>query len=135
VVIALLFALTSGTVVIWARNQPLVAVGRVMDETRLVRREMQIPDDAATKQAREQARQSTPRVLVADQPALDAVVGSLEHLPQTLAPAENLGAVDSKIREEFGLTAEMLASLKGQVIDGQPSSAWQSKVRTLGALL
>src|SRR3954464_15088328 len=47
VIIALLFALTTGTVVIWTRGQPLVAVGRVMDETRLVRREMLISDDAA----------------------------------------------------------------------------------------
>src|SRR5262245_49633983 len=135
VVIALLFALACGAVVIWTRGQPLVAVGRVMDETRLVRREMLISDDAATKQAKDQARQSTPRVLVADQPVLDSITGSLESLPQTLSPAENIAAVDAKIREEFGLTPEMLTAVKGQVIDGQPSSAWQSKVRSLGTLL
>jgi putative nucleotidyltransferase with HDIG domain len=135
VVIALVFVLACSAVTIWTRNQTLVAVGRVMDETRLVRREMQIPDDAATKQAREQARQSTPRVFVADQPALDAITTSLENLPQTLASADQLDSVDAKIREEFGLTNEMLAAVKGQVIDGKPSSAWMSKVRSLSGLL
>ena len=133
VVIALLFAIVCSAVSIWTRNQPLVATGRVMDETRLVRREMQIPDEAATKQAKELARQSTPRVFVAEQPVLEAITGSLENLPQTLAPADTLDAVDPKIRDEYALTADMLAAVKGQVIDGQPSSAWMSKVHILSA--
>jgi putative nucleotidyltransferase with HDIG domain len=135
VFVAVAFAVVCSTIAIWTRNQTLVAVGRVMDETRLVRREMQIPDEGATKQARELARQSTPRVFVADQAVFDSIITSLENLPQTLAPAENVTAVDSNIREEFGLTAEMLAAVKGQVVDGQASSAWQAKVRSLSTIL
>ncbi len=135
VVIALLFAVICSTVAIWTRNQPLVAVGRVMDETRLVRVGMKIPDEGATKQAKELARQSTPRVFVADQAGLDSITTSLENLPLTLAPADTLDKVDPNIISEFGLTAETLAAIKGQVIDGKPSDAWISKIHSLGAIL
>ena len=49
-----------------AREQPLVAVGRVMSDTRTVREPIDIPDPAATESQRESARQRSPRVYVAE---------------------------------------------------------------------
>ncbi len=133
--VALLFAAACSGLVIWTRGQPLVAVGRVMDDTRLVRVQMRVSDDAATTQAREQARQSTPRVFRSDAPVLDALAASLESLPQVAAGAETLEALDPTIRQEYGLTPDIFAALKLQAVDARPTSAWVSKVRTLHALL
>lgn len=133
--IAAAFALACTVLVIWTRGQSLIAVGRVMDDTRLVRVKMKVADEAATAQAREQARQSTPRVFRADGAALTSIVAPLESLPQVASGAANFEAVDPQIRIDSGLTPEAFTALKGQVVDGQASSAWLSKVRTLGATL
>jgi uncharacterized domain HDIG len=135
VVIAVVFSLVCTGFVIWARTQPLVAVGRVMDETRLVRVPMTVVDEAATAQAKELARQSTPRVFRPDPAALSALVDPLETLPKSLASAEDVNAVDPQIREEFALTPEMLKALKSQVADGEPSPEWKARVRKLSDLL
>lgn len=135
VVIAAVFALVCTGFVIWARTQPLVAVGRVMDDTRLVRVPMNVADEAATTQAKELARQATPRVFRPDPAALSALVDPLETLPKSLASAEDVKAVDPQIRDEFGLTPEILTALKGQAVDGEPSAAWMSRVRKLSDLL
>ena len=134
-IVAVIFAAVVSQLVIWARQQPLVAVGRIMDETRLVRVELKTEDRAQTQQLREAARQSTPRVYVGDTTVLDGIITSLEKLPRTLASAESLEAVDPKIIEQFGLTPEMLAAIKAEAIDGQPSQSWEAKVRELGRLL
>jgi cyclic-di-AMP phosphodiesterase PgpH len=135
VMIAAVFALVCTGFVIWARTQPLVAVGRIMDETRLVRVPMNVPDEAATAQAKELARQATPRVFRPDHAVLTAVVDPLETLPKTLASAADLTAVDPLIREEYALTPEILAALRSQAVDGEPSQAWRTRVRALHALL
>jgi hypothetical protein len=129
------FALFSTIAIAWTREQPLVAVGRVMDETRLVRMKMTIEDQALTDRARELQRQKTPRVYVADAAVIEAMTLAIENLPKALASVERVEAVDQTIRDQFALTPTLLAAVKTEVVDGNPSSAWISKVRSLTGLL
>lgn len=131
ILVAAVFAFLACLLVLWTRDQPLVAVGRVMDETRIVRTELDIEDPAQTKDKREAARQSTPRVYVAIEPQFDAIRISLENLPKAVASAENVEAVDRGIRDQFALTPALLAALKSEAVDGGPSSAWLTNVANL----
>lgn len=132
-VMALLtYVFVAGMLSSWAREQPLVAVGRVMNLTRTVRIEFDIEDKQATEDAREAARLSTPRVLVAEMAVLDELTASLERLPATLAGVETLDEVEASIRAEFSLTEEEFQSIRREVNDGQPNLAWSRRVQTLG---
>ena len=133
--IAVLVAAVFTACAIWGRGRPLVAVGRVMNETRLVRQEIRTVDDAQTKQRQETARQATPRVYVVDQPSLDAIISSIDNLPKTVAGVEAIDGVDAGIREQFGLTADGLAALKAEWSGGARGPEWADKVRQLAALL
>jgi cyclic-di-AMP phosphodiesterase PgpH len=133
--IALIFALVAALVTNWAWRQPLVAVGRVMNETRLVRVQLTLEDRAQTLQAKEAARSSTPRVYQVDLAAIEALVTSIETLPKVASSAATLDEVEKTYREQFGLTPEILAAVKGEVIDGEPTSAWKTKARALQRLL
>ncbi|MBK9188643.1 MAG: HDIG domain-containing protein [Phycisphaerales bacterium] len=133
--IALIFALVAALVTNWAWRQPLVAVGRVMNETRLVRVQLTLEDRAQTLQAKEAARSSTPRVYQVDLAAIEAMVTSIETLPKVASSAATLDEVEKTYREQFGLTPEMLAAVKGEVFEGEPSSAWKTKARALQRLL
>ncbi|MDX2117720.1 MAG: HDIG domain-containing protein [Planctomycetota bacterium] len=129
VLIAVGFAIACTLVVVWARERPLLVIGRVVDETRLVRVPMASEDKAATDQARSVARQATPRVFVADTAVLEDIAGSLENLPRTLASADALDGVDPKIRELYDLNASSLAAVRNEAIEGKPSEFWTQKVR------
>lgn len=130
-----IFAVVSSLLVIWARQQPLVAVGKIMDETRLVRISLSLEDTAQTLRAKEAARQSTPRVYNSDNAAIEKIAQSIENLPRALSSAQSLEAVEPSIREQFGLTPELLTAVKAEAVDGEPSGAWISKVNQLASLL
>jgi putative nucleotidyltransferase with HDIG domain len=127
--IALVFALVCGLVSIWSHSSPLVAPGRVMTDTRVVRTELRTPDERLTSQLRQAARDATPRVYVGDRPALDAIQTSLENLPRTLAAAETLEQVDPAIVDQFALTPEILRAMRAEVVDGQSGQGWLTRVR------
>ncbi|MCE7973063.1 MAG: HDIG domain-containing protein [Leptolyngbya sp. PLA1] len=133
--IAVVFVVVCTATAWWTRGQPLVAVGRTMDETRLVRSEIVTVDEAQTQAKREAARQATPRVYVADLSVIEAMVQSLENLPRTLGAAETLDAVDPTIREQFRLTPEQLTAIRAEFSDGQVSASWKARVRTLAGML
>lgn len=139
IVACILFSLVCTLTSLWVRNQSLVAVGRVMDETRLVRVKLDIADDAQTQQKKEVAKQATPRVYVADGSALTLIIDSLENLPKTLATARTIDEVDPSIRNQFGLTVPILEAVKSQVQTSEsgpePSAAWKVRVRNLEGLL
>ncbi|MBS0196005.1 MAG: HDIG domain-containing protein [Planctomycetes bacterium] len=135
ILVILGFVTLCSLVVIWGREQPLVAVGRIMDDTRLVRVSLSLEDDTQTQRAKEAARQATPRVYVADMQVIGAVVQSIENLPRALASAANIEAVDPTIRKQFALTEEMLQAVKMEVAEGEPTGAWVSKTHQLTALL
>ncbi|MBX3382785.1 MAG: HDIG domain-containing protein [Phycisphaeraceae bacterium] len=134
-VVAVLFAVVCSALVHTSRNQPLVAVGRIMDETRLVRIPLSLEDRAQTQRVRAAVRDATPRVYVADLPTIERVTQSIEFLPRALASAEDLESVDATIRRQFNLTPELLAAVKAEAVEGEPSGAWITKVRNLTALL
>lgn len=126
------FVLIASAVVIWTREQPLVAVGRVMSETRDVRVTFTIADESETSARRDLARQQTPRVFVADEAAIESIRSSLENLPTALAGASSLDAVEPQIRERFRLTSDGLAAMRSEA--GSIAS-WQERVRRLHELL
>ena len=133
--ISLLFVGACTLLVIWAREQPLVAVGRVMNQTQAVRVSFAVEDSEATAKAREEMRLRTPRVYVADTARLESVRSELERLPNTLASAQSLGEVDDGIVHQFGLTEESLLALQGQVFEGEPSESWMQAVDEFVRLL
>lgn len=133
--VAVLFTVCCTALAIWARQQPLVAVGRVMDETHLVRRTVTLDDPEATRQMREGAKASTPRVYQGDTAVLDGLAQSIENLPRALAGVTKVEDVDPKLRDAFGITAETLALLQGQVVEGEPSLGWRESSRNLANFL
>lgn len=135
VIVSAVFAFLACLLVLWTRDQPMVAVGRVMDDTRIVRAKLDIEDPAATKDNRDAARQNTPRVYTAIEPQFEAIRGSLENLPTAIAGAENLESVDPGIRDQFALTPELLQALKREAVEGGSSSAWLTNVANLVEML
>lgn len=131
VLIGIVFAAICATIAIWTRGEPLIAPGRVMNDTRLVRERIAIPDPAATDLAREQARALTPRVFVADTNTLDEIEQSLLNLPRTVAGVTSIDAVERDIREQFDLDDEVLTALQNEQVAGQPSDAWRGRVGLL----
>lgn len=125
------FTVVCGSLAIWARQQPLVAVDRVMTETRTVRVPFAIENLRQTEDDREQARQKTPPVFVAQSAALEEIQASLENLPRTLAAVESIDLVAPEIREQFHLTEAGLRAIKDQAIDGEPRASWLTSVREL----
>lgn len=130
-----LFTVLVGGVAVWTRERPLVAVGRVVQETRTVRNAFEVIDEVATERDREKTRQEAPRVYAADASVLNAITASLESLPKALADAELIEHVDAGIREQFGLTPEGLRAVRAQATGGQVSERWIAWVRTLSELL
>lgn len=131
VLVATVTILVCGVLASWSREQPLVAVGRVMNNTRTVRVPLDVEDPSATESKRESARQRTPRVYVADMAVLDELQASILNLPRTLAGLESIGQVDEKIREQFKLTPDLIAAIQAEEVDGKPRPEWERKVRAL----
>ncbi|MBX3359208.1 MAG: HDIG domain-containing protein [Phycisphaeraceae bacterium] len=114
------------------REQPILSVGRVMNETAAVRVGFELEDRPATDEDRKSVRQQTPRVYVADTAVLMDIQGSLVNLPRTVSTAETIDDVAKEIREQFRLTPESLAALKSAVSEaGAPSEAWTMAVGRL----
>ncbi|QOJ00556.1 MAG: HDIG domain-containing protein [Phycisphaeraceae bacterium] len=131
-IVSVVFALVLSGVAFWAREQPLVSVGRVMDRTRLVRVDIVSRDFEAERQAQDAARARAPRVYVAFDEVIEEVVSSLENLPSAVASASGVEALDEVTRRRFNITPEALASLQGEA--SQPA-AWKRRVERLGALI
>lgn len=134
-VIAAAVVLVCSVLAIWARERPILAAGRVMNDTRVVRVPLEVEDAAATEAAREAARQRTPRVYVADVPVLDEIQRSIEALPRTVAAAKSIEQVEPTIREQFAMSEKELAAVQAQAVDGQPSGEWIGRVRQLAGTL
>ncbi len=131
VLIGIAFATVCAAIAIWTRGEPLIAPGRVMNDTRLVRERVEIFDPAATDLAREQARALTPRIFVADTNILDEITQSLLNLPRTVAGVTSVDAVERDIRDQFDLDDDVLAALQNEQNNGQPSEAWKARVGLL----
>ncbi len=133
---ALLFALAATLLVLWTRSQVLVAEGRVMNETRLVRVEQLVTiDEAQTIQRREAARRTAPRVYVADDSSISAVVESIRSLPQTLDGVDKLEDVDPAIRDIFALDQQLLETVQRRTAEGTLREEWEEHTAELEKLL
>lgn len=129
------FFVATTAMVMLTREQPLIAVGRVMDETRIVRVPLALEDRSRTQQARDSARLSTPQAYRADMPVLEEIEQSIESLPQVVAAATNLEQIPAALRDQFGLDQASMDALIAEAADGKPTSAWVAKSRNLLAAL
>ncbi|MFM9995456.1 MAG: HD family phosphohydrolase [Phycisphaerales bacterium] len=119
----------------WARQNPLVAVGRVMTDTRLVRIGFTQIDHDQTRQKREQARQTTPRVYRVNESVLAAVHNSIANLPHTLATVENPEQLTPEVARQFTITPEALAAIKPDATEDGVSERWAQRAERFTALL
>jgi len=122
--IGLLFTLLIGAVVGWSREQPIVATGRIMSSTRLVRTDFKVTDDIRTQSQREIARQRATRVYRADNSVFEDIKTQLDGLPKALADADTLVKVAPEIRNRFQLTPVQLDALRAYAQDGKTSDQW-----------
>ena len=130
-----LFVAIVGAGAVWTRERPLVDAGRVARDTRTVRAEFTLEDEAATEQARSAARLSAPRVYVALTDVVDDVRRSLENLPAALQGVDSIDKAEPGLQKQFGLTGESLAALRQNLVAGQVSDRWTSKVHRLSDAL
>ncbi len=135
VLIVLIFGVSASSLAIWAREQPRVAVGQVVRETRTVRVTFKREDTQATEQARERARQESPPVLEADGAFFDELEASLAQLPRTVANVQSPEAIEQTIRDRFGIGEVALGALRAEVDEGQPSASHVEHVREFVGLL
>jgi putative nucleotidyltransferase with HDIG domain len=125
------FTVIVSVVAVLTREQPLVAVGRVMNDTRTVRAAFEIADQAATERERENARLEAPWVYVGDVAVLNSITASLESLPKALADVESIESVDPGLRDQFALTPESLRAIKAFHSEGSVSEEWRERVALL----
>jgi putative nucleotidyltransferase with HDIG domain len=135
VIIWTLFIIFCTAIAAWTRQQPLVAVGRVMNDTVLVRVPFEIDDPAQTEAKRRQARLSTPRIYYAVPNVLDSLQTSLENLPRILATVKDLESAPPDITKQLQLTEAGLAAIREQGITGDVSPFWKQKSKELIELL
>jgi putative nucleotidyltransferase with HDIG domain len=136
ILVGLGFAVVCGIIAMWAREQPMVAVGRVMNTTEIARCAFRIDDIEKTDTEREMARQQTPRVYNADRLVLETIETSIANLPRTLATVETLDQLQQEIKAQYRLSTEALQAIRAELGEnGEPSVAWLEKARLLGLAL
>ncbi len=126
--IALALLVVASALAIWAREQPMVAVGRVMNATKVVRIGFDEADPNATEQARQQARERTPDIYVADMAWFNELRSGLATLPRTVSAAAGPEDIEESIRQRFGINAERLTALKTEMGEDAPRSAYVERV-------
>lgn len=129
------FIVVVASLTVWTIEQPRVAVGQIMRETRLARVEFRTEDIHRTEMQREAARQNTPRIYVAERPVLDELRTSIANLPMTLAGVDALSRVDPDIRVKFGLSEDRLTAVRELAQDENRLAGWNSKVAVLDGIL
>jgi cyclic-di-AMP phosphodiesterase PgpH len=129
------FILVCSVIAMWARQQPLVAVGRVMNFTALARVPFAVEDRSLTEQRRALARQRTPRVYVPQMTMMESIRVSVENLPRTLAAVETLDQVAPELRRQLTLSQESFDAIRAEVVEGEVTPAWREKTGALIAAL
>lgn len=132
-----IFAIVCSFTMLWVMDRPLVALNRIMDDTRIVRTPFDTVDDAQTRAKREQARQDTPRVYVAETATIEGVQNELTTLPKLLAASEKLEQVDAAIVKKYALTPDSFTAIRSEISGasgtgpGEPSPTWVARVKAL----
>ncbi|MFK7883868.1 MAG: HD family phosphohydrolase [Phycisphaerales bacterium] len=135
IVACVLFIVFIGSLAAWTREQPLIAVGQIMRDTRLARVEFITEDIQQTDMQREAARQGTARIYNADSPVFDELRASIVNLPQTLGGVETIDNVNQEIREKFGLSELELGVIKALATDEEGLRQWKSSTDQLMTML
>ncbi|MDX9912714.1 MAG: HDIG domain-containing protein [Phycisphaerales bacterium] len=131
VVVVLASSVLGGVLVSSARRSPIVAVGQVMNKSRVSRVEFSIVDEAATERQRASAVERVPRVYAVDAALLEEIGASLRNLPRALSTVASLDDVAPDIRSQFSLTPEALAAVQREAVDGEATPAWLDRVGRL----
>ncbi len=131
----LLFVITVGTTMLWARSQPKVDVGQIMRQTRTSRVEFNTEDVQQTAMQREAAKLNVPRVYSADLPALEEIRADLINLPKTLGGVGSLDEVSDDIRVRFGLKEVSFIALGQIASDDAMFEVWMTQIGTLNDIL
>lgn len=135
IVIWTTFIIVCTAIAAWTRQQPLVAVDRVMNDTALVRVPFDIDDPSQTEAKRRQAQLSTPRIYNGVAGVFDSLQTSLENLPRILATVQDLESAPTDITKQLQLTETGLAAIREQGANGAVSEYWKQKSKELIALL
>ncbi len=135
VLIVLVFVVLGAVLASWARQQPLVAVGRVMTDTRLVRVSFTVQDHERTRELRERRRQQTPRVYRASETVLATIFNSIENLPRALASVESVDQLAPELARQFTIPESALGAIKAEAQDGVVGPGWAEKARRFLELL
>lgn len=132
-VITASFVALCGVLAAWARTQPIIAPGRIANETVIARVPFELRDPAATDQRRMLERQQTPRVYIANLAAFESIRASIENLPRLLATVERLDQLAPEVSKQFQLTDAGLAAIRAEAgpTPGEVGPAWKQRVSGL----
>jgi cyclic-di-AMP phosphodiesterase PgpH len=103
--IVVLLAIVAATLVGTSRRQQWLVAGDIAPETRIVRIDFEIPDEVATQEAREAAREATPLHFRLEDARLGSIRTALEDLPEYLSKYETFEELDDDTKSRFGLDA------------------------------
>ena len=129
------FILICGSLATWARNQPLVATGQVMNDTTLARVPFELEDREQTAQKKMLVRQQTPRVLDQLASESEAIRASIELLPKSLASTNDFADVAPELKQQFKLTEEAFAAIRAEAPGGELSPSWAKKAERLAEFI
>ncbi len=132
--VGIALTLLASVVAVWATEQPLVAVGRVMNQTWNARLAFHSVDLQRTEQEQESARQRQPRSYIADEVALDSIRRSLIDLPTILAGIDDVERVDADLRRQFRLNEERMQAI-GAYATPERLPVWTEQVGQLMSML
>jgi cyclic-di-AMP phosphodiesterase PgpH len=119
------FLLVTSAIVVWSREQVLVADGQIMTETRLKRIDYTVVDELATEQKRAEARREAPRIYRPNRSHLNRLEAAISGLPKAAAGRTSLDEMSQELVQEFELTEAVLTALQEHVDEGEPTRQWQ----------
>lgn len=125
--------LLASIVAVWTAEQPLVAVGRVMNQTWTARLAFPSVDEQRTAQDRESARQRQPRIYIADEAVIDSIRRSLVDLPTILAGVTDVERIDPDLRRQFRLNDARMRAISAYAPDRL--GEWNAAVDQLMTML
>lgn len=127
-------ALLLSVITWWASSQPMLAMGRLADETVVAREPFRMPDPARTDERRTLARDRAARIFVM-RPELRGLVDGLAGLPLTLRDAETLEQVAPELRARFDLDEAELAAIRALVNEEEVEPRWTEAMTRLRSAL
>lgn len=116
---------------LWARSEPMLAVGRIVDQPRTARVTFEIYDKELTEKDRQAAVHRAPRVYKAETTLLDELRVSLENLPRAVAAAGSLDKLSDEWRVPFALTPSAFSAVAAMAEGGEPKPQWRDLVARL----